>query len=272
MQNSYSVNTINAFAGQLADIAGSNIRSYAAMQPIPFGVALAQGKAKASQCRLPQINSTVLTESVPMVAANSTVGTVNVTTYVAGVSTLVSTNIAPVVFVTSDPVTLTAIAAAIALVPGVLSAVAGASNITVTANPDTQVTLSGFVTTLGAGQPLWTAVGTSNDLIIGVSVMEQTIENAMNQQVFYPLTDSTAQYPYAKAVNVLRRGLIFVACEQTVNPGDPVFTRFQVGAVGTVLGGFRKDADTGKALQLPRAAWVETIQAGAVGVLDISLP
>ena len=263
-QTSYSLNTINAFAGQLADIGPKTVRSYAAAEAIPFGMGLMQDRGSAGQCRLPFVGQVVLTESTAQVASNSTSGTVNVTTLADGVPTTVSTNLSATAFITDDPTTLAAIAAKIAAVVGVKSAMPGNGNITVVANPDTSVTLSNFVTTGGAGQPAWSCADRSADLFLGISIFEQTIENDLNT--------GTAQYPVNKEVNVLSRGTVFVAVETAIKPGDPIFVRFAAGANGTQPGAFGNTDDSSTCVQVSRARWLDQIAAGAVGKLEVSLP
>ncbi|MBU6428981.1 MAG: hypothetical protein KGR26_08225, partial [Cyanobacteria bacterium REEB65] len=115
-QIAYNYNLTNAFAGTLGDVGPNTVRSYAAAEPIPFGVALMRGTADTSKVRLPFVHQVALTEGTPQVASNSTTGTVNVTQLVGGVPTTTSTNLTATVFVTDDPTTLAAIAAKIAAV------------------------------------------------------------------------------------------------------------------------------------------------------------
>lgn len=263
-QTSYALNTVNAFAGQIADIGPKMVRSYAAAEAIPFGLGLMIDVSDTAKCRLPFVNQVVLTESTAQVAANSTTGTVNVTTLVSGVPTTVSTNIGPVVFNNTDAATMTALAAAIAAVAGVKSATAGNGTITVVANNDTSVTLSNFATTGGAGQPAWSYADSSSDLFVGISLFEQTIEN--------DLKTGTAQYPIGAAVNVLTMGRVFVVPEVAVKPGDAVYVRFATGANGSQPGAFGNTSDSGSCVQLTRARWLDAIAAGACGQLEVSLP
>lgn len=264
-QTSYNINTVAGFAGMLFDVNNFTTRSYRALEPIPFGLGLAQGQAKASDCRLPMANICTLTASVDYVASNSTVGTVNVTTLVAGVRTLTSTVLTANVYATSHAATIAAQAVLIAAVSGIKSAVATGDVIVVTANNDVQVTLSGFVTTLGSGQPTYTYASTTNDVLLGISQFKQPVENSLN-------TSTATAYPTYSAVDVVRRGYIYVNAEQTTGPASSIYWRYVDGGAGKPIGGFRIDADTSKAVQVTREFWPDAITAGKVGALEINLP
>lgn len=100
---------------------------------------------------------TTLVFSADLVAANVINGTVAATETVVvngQTRTQSATNpIAPVTFAVSNASTLTAIAAAIAALPGVISAVSdGVHTITVTAEDNVALVMSGWVVTLGASQ------------------------------------------------------------------------------------------------------------------------
>lgn len=62
--------------------------------------------------------------------------------------------------------------------------------------------------------------------------------------------------PITTAVDILRSGEIWVSVEEAVTPDDAVFVRF-TAATGKPKGGFRTDADGGKAAELPGASWVK---------------
>lgn len=234
------------------------------MEPIGFGLGVAQGRAKASDCRLPMIGNVVLTLSVDLVANNSTVGTVTVSQLVAGVRTAVVTNLTATVYAVSHAATLAAIAVKIAALPGVASAVASADIITVVASPDCEVLLSAFVTTLGAGQPAFSYAHTSADTLLGVALFEQTIENS--------LTLGTALYPAHKAVNVMRRGAVYVRSEDTVGPASAVYWRVASDDTAEPIGGFTGTSDGNLSLAVTREFWSDDILAGAVGSFELSLP
>ncbi len=263
-QTAYQINTVNAFEGMLAAIGPRSILSYAAAESMGFGLGVMIDRTDPTMCRLPFVTSATLTESIAQVASNSTTGTVNVTSLVAGVPTTVSTNVGPVVYATSDADTLAAIAAAIAAVPGVASATVSGSVITANANNDVSITLTNFVTTGGASQPTWTSAYTCGDLWVGVSLFKPTAENDLDTGV--------ASYEIGDPVSVLALGSAFVTAEVAVKPGDPVYVRFAVGANGSNPGSFGNVADSSTCLLLSNVRWLAAIAAGAVGKLGVGLP
>jgi hypothetical protein len=265
-QPNYTSNLARGFEGQVADLRNFTSESRRALEKIPFGRALARGQAKPGQdVRLPMVNSVVLTASVDLVASNATTGSVTVTTIDAnGDRQSVTTALTATAFATDHATTLAAIATKIDAVSGVASAVAAGDAITVKAENDTEVILSGFQTTGGAGQPTWTTAESTTDAFAGVSLHGHHIEQDN--------TTGIAQYLKGRTVDVLVDGAVNVKTEQATVPGDNIYARYKVGAAGTLVGNFRKDADSAKAFQLTRARWTEALNAGDIGPLHISLP
>jgi hypothetical protein len=75
--------------------------------------------------------------------------------------------------------------------------------------------------------------------------------------------------------SVLRHGTVWVRCEQAMTPADPVFVRYTLaGATGTspALGKIRKDADTAKAVAVPRCQVVIGAAAGELCLVQVNLP
>jgi hypothetical protein len=85
-------------------------------------------------------------------------------------------------------------------------------------------------------------------------------------------TTEGTQYGPGDAIRLRRKGRIYVYSEQAVSPSDPVFLRFVIGAAGTAIAHFRKDADTAKAFEVTAAQWVGTITAAGIVVLEVNLP
>lgn len=98
---------------------------------------------------------------------------------------------------------------------------------------------------------------------VGVAIRTQAVEQDASGDAFYA---------EKSAVSVLTRGRIYVRVEQDVVLGDPVFLRFAVGAPGTVIGEFRKDADTATAYEIERARFVRGAVEGGLAVVEINLP
>jgi hypothetical protein len=69
----------------------------------------------------------------------------------------------------------------------------------------------------------------------------------------------------------MRKGRIAIAAETALAAHTNPFVRFTVGAVGTLLGALRADADTGKAVAAPYLTVVTGAAAGGVAVVEINL-
>ena len=136
---------------------------------------------------------------------------------------------------------------------------------TVVADPDVDVELSDFVTTLGSNQGTWTYTRSSTDKVIGVSLHTHALEMDAANEAIYPLN---------KAVSVLRAGSVNVKAEASSGPsaGGSVYVRFRDGGAGKPVGGFRKDADTDKAMLVSAAVFPSAIASAAVGAVDFNLP
>lgn len=101
------------------------------------------------------------------------------------------------------------------------------------------------------------------DTVLGVAVFSYAVDpNDVSNDASIA---STATF------DVLTEGEIFVLPEQTVAVGDPVYARITSdGASNTVLGKFRKDGDSGKAVLLKGARWVKSGSTSSVAVLYFS--
>jgi hypothetical protein len=81
---------------------------------------------------------------------------------------------------------------------------------------------------------------------------------------------ATPVYPIKSAVPLMRQGRIWVKPEENVLDGDAAFVRFASGAGGTVLGSFRKSADTATAVALPKAIYRGGM-VGSYAMLELNL-
>lgn len=72
------------------------------------------------------------------------------------------------------------------------------------------------------------------------------------------------QYEISRNVSVVDFGVVYVKVEESVSAGDNAFVRFAAGAGGTLLGSFRRSADTATAVALPGAYY---LAAGAANAL-----
>lgn len=267
-QTSYTTNMARGLEGQLADVSNHNVETRRALEKIPFGRAVVRGDAQPGKdVRLPMINSVALAADADMVAANSVTGSVKVTTIDSnGDRQTVTTALTATAFNTDHATTMAAIATKIDAVSGVNSAtVGGAGNrtITIIADNDTQVEVTGFTTAGGASQANWTATDSTTDKFAGIALHKPNTEQDAG---------GVAQYTKGRATNVMTAGTVYVHAEAAITAGDDVFTRYKVGAAGTKLGRFLKTADTSKAFQITAARYPEDIASGAVGPVQINLP
>ena len=246
-------------AGELYDIGFNNVLSpVSAIEPQIFtGQGLAKIIGQDMQVRLPHQDIAVVTASAPLSAGNSTVVTLN------GIA------LAPVVYATSNAVTLAAIAALIAAQDGIASAVSdGTSTITINAIQGFPVTAT-FVTS-GGSAVTWSTVYSNDNVFYGVAVF---IQNKMN---LYSPQGSVGPAPYIKgdAVPALTRGRIYVTVENNVTSDSPVYWRITPTLANPLVGGFRSDSDGGTAILLSNniVRWITSASAGNLAVLEINQP
>lgn len=247
-------------AGELYDIGFNNVLSPVAIQIIPVGLGTAKVIGQDLQVRLPHVDIATAIVSTALITGNSTVVTLN------GIA------LAPVVFATSNVLTLAAIAALIAAQPGIASAVSdGATTITVHAIQGSAVSLS-LVTTLGSTQPTWAVTLTNDNVFYGVAVYIQNKMNLLGPQG----SNGAAPYFQGDAVPVLTRGRIYVLIEtgSTVSSDGPVYWRVAPTMSNPQVGGFRGDSDSGNAILIPstQVRWITSATGGNLAVLEINQP
>jgi hypothetical protein len=260
-QTSYNFLMNVGSAGEIYDIGFINVLSpVAAIEPIPVGLGVAKVIGQDMQVRLPHQDIVAVSESIALVALNSTVVTLN------GIA------LPPVVFTTSNAVTLGLIAAQIAAQPNIASAVSnGTDTITIQASQGFAVTAV-FVTTAGATQPVWTDTFTNDNVFYGVALY---IQNKMN---LYGPQGSNGGAPYiiGDAVPVMTRGRVWVTVEvgATVTSDSPVFWRMIPTLANPQVGGFRGDSDGGNCILLSPGIirWITSATGGNLAVLDINQP
>jgi len=246
-------------AGELYDIGYNNVLTpVSAIEEIPVGLGTAKVIGSDYEVRLPHMNVGTVVASVPLVASNSTIATVN------GVA------LAPVVYATSNAATLAAIAAAIAAADGIGSATSnGTDTITVIAEQGLPVLVT-LVTTAGSGQPTWTTTYSSQDIFYGVALYIQNKMNLLGPQG----SNGAAPYYVGDPVSTLTRGRVWVQVEDTVTSDSPVYWRVKPTVSNPQVGGFRADSDTGNAILIPstQVRWILGATAGNLAVLDINQP
>lgn len=105
-----------------------------------------------------------------------------------------------------------------------------------------------------------TATGEVTATGMGVAIRVQ--DDAAN-------SSDVLQYEIGRNVSVLDFGVVWVKTEEAVVAGDNAFVRFASGGGGTLLGSFRKSADTATAVALPGAYFLAA--AGAAGLVPVRI-
>ena len=78
--------------------------------------------------------------------------------------------------------------------------------------------------------------------------------------------------PVGGMVNLARKGRYLVKVEEAVLVGDTAFVRIASGAGGTVLGSFRRSADTSTAISWTGVKYLTAASANGLAVIDLNLP
>jgi hypothetical protein len=252
-QTSYSQYYAAAIAGLLADMGNREVLSRKAEGTIAFGTGLVRAaeNANTEAVRNPVPNINLLTFSAAFTTDNVFNGD------------LLGVALGPVTFDTSSVATISLIAAAMASVDGIASATPGTNSITITADPGVNALLENMTITDGASQATMTQAKTTADVFAGAAVAQGHVEQSAS---------GVAQYAVGDAVNLLSRGRIYVPVDQTVTPADTPHLRYTAGAGASVVGSFRKDTDSGKAMALTGCRFVQGATAGGLAILEINLP
>jgi hypothetical protein len=81
--------------------------------------------------------------------------------------------------------------------------------------------------------------------------------------------DGTGGFVALEQLNILEQGAVWVLTEAAVNYGDAAFVRITASGGNTQLGKFGKVTDSGTAIALPGAKFIDTI--GAAGLARVLL-
>jgi len=103
-----------------------------------------------------------------------------------------------------------------------------------------------------------TATGDITNLTAGVVLHSHAIESSAS---------GDPQYPQNAAVNVLRKGRVYVEVEDAVDEGAAVFARHTAD-----FGKFRSDIDGGDATLVPGAVFRSSTTGAGLAVVEINLP
>ncbi len=105
--------------------------------------------------------------------------------------------------------------------------------------------------------------GTGDD-IVGVTVRAHQDDTSLAGATGIPASGGKA--------DIIREGRVWVAVEEAVVAGDPVFFRHTSGGGGTVIGKFRNDADTASCDALPNARFLDYDATNSVALLELNMP
>jgi hypothetical protein len=112
----------------------------------------------------------------------------------------------------------------------------------------------------GTTGELCAAPSAAGQKFLGVTVFDHTVEN-----------DGTGGIQAEKVASVLRNGSIWVKVEEAVNAEDAAFVRFASGAGGTILGGFRKTADSASAEAFGSSKFLTSAAANGFALLQVTV-
>lgn len=197
MQTTYPTGMPIAQIGQIADLRMSrNIESYAALETIPFGyaVAMSNDPDKPNTVRLPRRTVAVITLSANLIASNVVNGKVG------------GAAITAVTYASSHDATMDALVAAIEALATVKRAQLGDEDgdnrVILVEVTDTAAVLADWAVTLGSSQATVTITySAASERIVGVSVFTHTIPQNLS---------GVASYTVGDAVNVMTKGAIWV--------------------------------------------------------------
>ncbi len=215
MQLSYTQNYAAAFAGMRVDTRNTVIESHASVDPtaIPFGTVLCWALGILGAVRAPRLNQGLVTISTDLIAANSTIVTVN------GVSTTAT------VYAGSHNDTMAAILVKVKALSTVYNGSTTGDTMTIqTIDEDAAIT---WVTTLGSSQPTVTYAYTTIDTVAGVAEFEQksgTLEG-INSAVNDGGTGASGGVGFlvTQIVPTVRSGLNWCPVVVNVAAGEPAY-------------------------------------------------
>ena len=117
--------------------------------------------------------------------------------------------------------------------------------------------------------------GTTDQAIRPMNATGDTIQGVVLWDAAHDPSTVLNGIPQNGQCSILRHGLVWVRVEQDMIVSDPVFVRYTLaGATGTspALGKVRKDADTAKAVAVPRCSVVIGATAGNLALINVNLP
>src|SRR4030042_1663938 len=206
MQTDYNLYMEPGFNGMKADSGYDDVKSMVAYEDIPFGRSVVKCYGKNNLSRLPILNTLVITDSGGTFTAGDIVATI-------------LENVVTRAFGTDKDTSVTALAAQIAALDGIISCAynSGAHTITIVSENDTLEGSSVDVSDITGNMTISSYVYTSTDVLLGISV-------ATHKETEHDC--ETVQYNEDEAVNVMTKGRIYSYCEEAIGSDDStLYTR-----------------------------------------------
>lgn len=127
---------------------------------------------------------------------------------------------------------------------------------------------NGLFVCMGANERTCKAPASAGDVAKGIGITPYRA----TQMPGWPPGGTATHYQAGETIGAISQGRVWVKVEEIVAIGDPVFVRHASGAGGTVLGSFRKSADTATATQLTGAIYLTAAAAAGLALVEINLP
>ena len=266
-----------AMNGLIADAEFTAKDGLQAAEAIGLGLAVVQQVGLPNKGRLPKANKSTIVFAGDLVTSNVVNLKVN------------GNAMAPVTFSSTHAATMALIVTAIKAIAGVANAVLDTSDVAsrtiiVYATDGLNALVTDIAVTSGSTPTTGTATVTSSDVIYGVSIFSQAIQQP------YPALNAPILYNNGAPVGCLLRGRIWTTAETVVTNGDPVYMRFlgdhsQITAPSTTApvgyaagfykdaGNFRNDSDSDTAILVDGMIWRSvTTAVGQLAMVDINQP
>lgn len=212
----------------------------------------------------PRVNQSVNVFSADLITGNTVNATVN------GIA------ITPVVYATSHVATMNAIAAEIAALPGIASAIVGGANnrtLTVMSDNGTSIAVTGFLVTGGASQATVTTTDSQFGQFFGVCQFEYIKSNRWNPSNSPSLAGIDPYYT-GEPCPIMTTGRIYVVPETVITAESAIYVRHAGNGLNQTLGLFRGDSDGGTCTLIP-ATMIRCREGngvvGGIAVLELSI-
>jgi len=233
----------------------SAVDSPIALSSIPVGFGTVYGDAGINTARLPTTSKSVLLFDADFEASNTIDMDIN------GVS------ISQVTYAASHDNTADLLVASMTAIDGVTAVLdsddSNNRTIIVTSDEDAAVLITSVVVAAGSGQAGSTVTTNTNDKFRGVALQAHTLVQD---------DDGLTQYVVNDVVSDIQQGAVAVWVEEAVTEKDPVYLRFEANGAGKVVGYFRTDADTNKAMLLDGVEFKSRRTDAGLVKLNLNLP